>query len=37
VTPPVSGVERHHRPLAAEWAYATAYGSDAERAATYPA
>jgi len=30
-------VERFHRTLADEWAYATAYDSDAERAAAYPA
>jgi transposase InsO family protein len=30
-------VERFHRTLADEWAYATAYESDAERAAAYPA
>jgi transposase InsO family protein len=30
-------VERFHRTLTDEWAYATAYDSDAERAATYPA
>jgi transposase InsO family protein len=30
-------VERFHRTLADEWAYAVAYDSDAERAAAYPA
>ncbi|WP_336030529.1 IS481 family transposase [Geodermatophilus sp. FMUSA9-8] len=30
-------VERFHRTLTDEWAYATAYDSDAERAAAYPA
>ena len=30
-------VERFHRTLADEWAYAAAYASDAERAAAYPA
>jgi transposase InsO family protein len=30
-------VERFHRTLADEWAYAAVYGSDAERAAAYPA
>ncbi len=30
-------VERFHRTLADEWAYAAAYDSDAERAAAYPA
>jgi transposase InsO family protein len=30
-------VERFHRTLADEWAYATAYDNDAHRAATYPA
>ena len=30
-------VERFHRTLADEWAYATAYISDADRAAAYPA
>ena len=30
-------VERFHRTLADEWAYATAYDSEAERAAAYPA
>ena len=29
-------IERFHRTLADEWAYATAYASDAERAAAYP-
>jgi transposase InsO family protein len=29
-------VERFHRTLLEEWAYATAYASDAERAAAYP-
>jgi transposase InsO family protein len=29
-------VERFHRTLLEEWAYATAYASDTERAATYP-
>jgi transposase InsO family protein len=36
--PQTSGkVERFHRTLADEWAYAVAYDSDAERAAAYPA